>query len=276
MGNPNEWKLLAPVEATADPEAVTQLTTLLSNLTADDLITDQPGDGKEYGLDHPVITLTWEIRPEARLKGEEKGETGTLRVGGPVPKSDDRYARIDGNPLVFTLNPMTIQVFRAEFHNHKVLAFAPATVSRVTLRWPDRTLRFLPKAGRGALSSWRPEAGDDVSGFDLSRLSSLVSSLANLRTQEFMQYRGIFPESMGLDRPRLEIEVRLSGSLGTKVLRLGNPTPDGPLYATTETGSAGAVFTLAGPAWAELARVPQKQYPDLPENVFTPETPKSK
>ncbi len=115
----------------------------------------------------------------------------------------------------------------------------------------------------------------DITGFDLSRLPSLVESLANLRTQEFVQYRGIFPTNFGLDHPRLTIQVQLSGSLGAKELRIGNQLPEGPLYATTETGSAGEVLTLAGPAWVELARVSKSPLPELPQNVFTPEKPGS-
>ena len=147
-GNPNEWKMVAPVETSADPESVTQLTTLLSNLSASQYISDQPGDGKAFGLDHPVLSLAW--------TSKEPGEWGTARRA-PVPRSEERYARIEGKPMVFTLDAATLQVFRAEFHNHKVLEFPIQKVSRLVLRWPHRSLAFLPRSGRGGPSSWRPD-----------------------------------------------------------------------------------------------------------------------
>ncbi len=279
-GSSVHWRLTSPVEAQADDEAVTKVLLLLGNLTAEQLVTDQPADDRTYGFDKPLVAASWTMRPageeanraKEKAKGKDKARaeesTGTLRVGAKVPGGEDRYANVVGSPVVFTLGPEAVQPLLGEFHDRRVLAFPPGLVERLVLRWPDRLISFVPRDRPGGQApEWRPEPGVDTTGLDVSKLSALVQGLSSLNADRFVQYRGIFPAAAGLEHPRLSIEVQLGGGLGAKRLRLGSQAPDGPLYATAETGAAGAVFTLAGPAWTELARTPRRPS-DLPENVF--------
>src|SRR5439155_17505034 len=112
-GSTTHWRMASPVEAPADEEAVTKAVMGLMNLRADAFITDKIGDGKEYGLDRPALTVTWTIpvesaadRPKANVNAKDKAkakakdegqpvtetETGTLRVGDKLPKGDLWYA----------------------------------------------------------------------------------------------------------------------------------------------------------------------------------------
>jgi hypothetical protein len=199
-----------------------------------------------------------------------------IATGGPTAAL--RYAAVEGRPLVFTLSTAAIQPFLAEFHDRQVLSFPIEKVKRLTLRWPNRTLRFArhPRASGGA-ADWKAEPGSDASGFDVSRLNALAVSLARLTTSRFAQYAGILPARAGLDRPRLVIEVELADSAETPALRVGQSDTEGRPYATTTRGDSGAVFVLDGAGWADLLRPasPAVPPPELPADVFAPPSPRS-
>jgi hypothetical protein len=278
-GKSVHWRMVQPVSARADDEAVTRATMLLSSLRAERYVTDQVGDGKPYGLHVPVMTVTWEISSEAaadKAKGktaEPQTKTGTLRIGAKLPKPELSYANIEGSPLVFTLPDDAIRVFEAEFHNRRVLSFPPAAAHKLVLRWPARALAFKTQESRDGKGPvrWVPEADSNAAGFDVSRLQPLVATLANLVTPRFLQYTGPIPATTGLDAPQLVIEVQLGGDKPeTRVLRIGHTSATETL-ATTATKASGPVFLLTGPSWSDLAKHVPGGTP-LPENVFAPNT----
>ena len=66
-GEPNRWRLRQPIDAPADTPSVTRLLAMLANLRAEQLITDAVGDGKKFGLDHPLLEIVWETDRAYRL-----------------------------------------------------------------------------------------------------------------------------------------------------------------------------------------------------------------
>jgi hypothetical protein len=287
-GKSTRWQMVRPVAARADDDAVTQVILLLSSLRAEEYITDQMGDGRAYGLHAPTLTVTWTTPAEATVRkakekdrskpgeGQNETVTGTLRIGAKLPNSEQWYANIEGNPAVFTLSARALGVFDAEFHTHRVLAFAPGAARRLVLRWPGRTLVFKPQeAPPGKEMRWVPEDSAAASGFDGSRLVALVQALSNLNAPRFLQYEGPIPAWTGLDDAGLSIEVHLADG-AARFLRISR-TSDQQTYATTakDGEASGPVFFLTGPAWPELVRyVPGGA--TLPDDVFAPEAPQPK
>ena len=271
-GTSTHWRMIAPVNAPADEESITKLVTLLANLTADAYLTDQIGDGKAFGLNAPTLIATWTTPaggPEA-AQNAPKTETGTIRIGKKVPKSDLWYANIEGSPIVFTLDTRAVDLFEAEFHSHRVLAFPTEAVRRVLFRWSDRSLALKPRASPTAKGvMWVPEGVAETRGFDLSRVGPLVAQLANLHTPKFLQYRGPIPASTGLDPPRLTIEVQTADDKPALVLRLGHSNNEQTYATTAAPGKPGAVFLVIGPAWHDLIQAAPRS-DDLPENDSAP------
>jgi hypothetical protein len=271
-GASNHWTMKAPIEARADDEAATKAVLALANLRAEELITDQLGDGKVFQLDKPTLTVSWTTSKEtdgSSSADPSKVSSGTLRISSKGPKQEHFYANIEGNPVVFTLVAASVEPFRGEFHNHRVLAFPADKAVRLVFHWPDRTIPFDRVTRPNGPPQWRPAAGIQVDAFDLNRLNALVGSLANLMTPRFLQYDGPLPTSAGFDHPQLVIDVVLEGNLGTHTLRLGDFVTQEEVAATTATGTSGPVFTLLGPAWTELFRSPRPSY-DLPDDIFAP------
>ena len=171
---PNHWRMLEPVEAPANDEAVTSALTLLADLRAESFVSDAPGDAKAFGLDTPTLSVSWTTEPDsmAPKTGQAAPKTTTLRVGSKDPKTGSFSASLTGQPLIFTLKPSILLPFEAEFHTPRVLSFPAGKAERLVLRWPGRRLSFVPRPGaRSGPTKWRPEPGVemDISGFDLSR-----------------------------------------------------------------------------------------------------------
>jgi hypothetical protein len=84
-----------------------------------------------------------------------------------------------------------------------------------------------------------------------------------------VQYDGEIQPYTGLYRPRLTVEVMLSSAEPTRVIRIGDPTGDGHVFAAEGTSSSGPVFLLPAAAWDALIQSGEKFSP-LPANVFAP------
>lgn len=258
-GEPNEWRMLRPVEARADVPTITQVLQMLCTLRAQDFAATSAAEVKDSGLDHPLMEIDWESEGSHFLK-----------VGAPLPKSASFYATTDGEPMVFTLPAEVVRALDAEYHDHHVMTFPAARAQRIVLRFFGRTvvLRHRPPQARGQVE-WVPEPGSDVEKIDLSRLGSLVRTLSELQTRRFIQYEGEIPIDTGLTRPRLTVEVTLGARDPVQVLRIGDNSADGNVLAATGTGPSGPAFLLPGPPWNELIRSGER-LPTLPEDVFAP------
>ena len=152
---PNRWRMLEPVKAPADTGAITQLMALLSDLRAEEYAGELTGDGKPFGLDHPPVVVSWESAtpgadaggPEAKAPAAASAPSshaaGSLGIGNPVPgKPGAFYARVEGQPFVFTLPAAAVQVLTAEPttpRSSRLLPtrFAGSSFTRPGVRWPS-------------------------------------------------------------------------------------------------------------------------------------------
>jgi len=260
-GEPNRWRLRQPADAPADTRSVTQALAVLSNLRADQLITDSAEERQEFSLDHPLLEIAW-----------ESDRVHWLKVGSQVPRAAAYYAMADQGPFVFTLKAELLKPFEAEFRDHVVLSFPAAKAQRLVLHWgwPKRTVAFRhrspPPKGQ---PEWVDEPGSDAAGIDQSRTSALVKALSQLETLRFVQYDGEIPAFTGLLRPRLIVEVMLGSAEPMRVLKIGYSANDGHVFATLGTSGSGPVFLLPAFAWDALIQTGERFEP-LPDNVLAP------
>ncbi|WP_435009874.1 DUF4340 domain-containing protein [Tundrisphaera lichenicola] len=278
MNAPIGWWMVEPVEAPAEPTSVGKLLKLLSGLRADGLVLEikDPGELKSYGLDEPVMTVTWSVPAKFSMvepsRGPDSGEppfdSGSLLVGSSVPgRSGLRFAKVADRPLVFTIGPATIGILDAEYHEQRVLAFDPDRVTRLRLNWPDRSLSLMP-SGPVARREWLVEGPVVAPEFDPSRVTPLVNELSRLSTSRFLQYQGEIPKDTGITSPRLSIRVETEATSALMV-RVGVPAGNGLVCASTAISDDGPVFLLPEALFGGWLKTP-RQHDDLPENVFAP------
>jgi hypothetical protein len=260
-GQPNRWRMRRPIDAPADTRSITQVFAVLANLRADEFVADSQKDAAKFGLNQPLLEVAWETDGMHRLK-----------VGAQVPRKASYFATIDSSPAVFVLAAETLKPFEAEFRDHLVMSFPPASAGRLILTWnrPKRTLSFVHRQATAKEQlEWINEPGSDASGIDLSAANALGKALSHLETVRFTQYEGEIPAFTGLLNPRLTATIKLDENEAIRVLRIGHPASPGVTFAAEGTSSSGPVFLVPAPAWDSLIQSGERFAP-FPTNVFAP------
>jgi hypothetical protein len=259
--SPSDFRLVEPVKAAVDPEALARVLNLLSNLRADTLVTDRAESDAKYGLDKPTLVASWTTRlaPQRAPLRTKEAEEVTLTVGmESKSKPGARFARVSTSPIVFTLAPETVAAFEVEFRDRLVMSFDTHKADKIRFRWPSLSLEARPVADQ---KTDEPDWSliDPTAGLSLKaeKIKPLVKSLSRLVTFRFTQYDGPIGPETGLSPPKFAIEVDVDGTGRARVLKLGNRTPDGYLYATTEQGSSGQVFLLPLSGWEAWMQTPK-------------------
>jgi hypothetical protein len=90
----DNWTIAKPTPMPADQDAVSMLTGSLATLNADRLIDDHPASLNEFGLTNPATEV------DVTLKG---GKTMKLLLGSDTPAATGTYAKLEGDPKVYTL-----------------------------------------------------------------------------------------------------------------------------------------------------------------------------
>lgn len=275
-GKPPTWRLVAPVEAPANREAVERILLALAGLRAERFLTDQPDPALRAALEDQPTEVSWTVRDDRPASGEPAAtRPRVLRIGGAVgARSEARVARLSDRPEIFTLPSRLVEVFDAELRDRRVAVFDPGRVVAITLRWPDRALEF-QRAGAGGpgVPDWKPAPGSEPTGFDRARLNPMLLALREAMATRFVQHRGPFHRSVGLTPPLFEIQLALQDDPQPLRVRFGSPVVEGTYrghyLATTEPDDAGAVFLIPAAEWSSTV-VPPRRPDDLPASVFAP------
>src|ERR1019366_4329846 len=78
----------------ADQDAASSMVSALSSLNADKLVEDKAADLKPYGLGLPTLDIT---------VTKKDGKTNQVLVGDDTPNGSGAYAKLAGDPRVFTI-----------------------------------------------------------------------------------------------------------------------------------------------------------------------------
>jgi len=93
-GDAGKWQIIAPKPLGADQEAVNSLLSSISSLNADRLVDDKAADLAQFGLAEPSL----EIDVSSKDSQPQK-----LFLGDNTPAGSDVFAKLDGDPRVFTI-----------------------------------------------------------------------------------------------------------------------------------------------------------------------------
>ncbi len=92
-GNVN-WAIVAPKALRADPDAVTPVVNILSSLGSESLVEEKVQDWSPYGLHSPAMEITIT---------KKDGKATTLQIGDDLPAGSAIYARVAGDPKLYTI-----------------------------------------------------------------------------------------------------------------------------------------------------------------------------
>lgn len=140
-----KWEMTAPQALRIDADAVSSMTSTLASLNSDRLIEEKAQDLTPYGLNSPALELQ---------VSQKDGKTHRLLIGDETPTGGGYYARLDGDPRVFTIaswNKSSLDKNWKDLRDKRLLTFDQDKLIRVELTAKGQTVEF----GKNAQNEWQ-------------------------------------------------------------------------------------------------------------------------
>jgi hypothetical protein len=130
------WQISSPDKLAADQSAVSGVVSSLSSLSSERLVEEKAGDLSQFGLTNPSLEVD---------VVSKNNTTHRLLIGDDTPTSNGAYAKLDGDPRVFTIASYTktsIDKNVNDLRDKRLLTIEPDKVSRVDLTANQQEMEF--------------------------------------------------------------------------------------------------------------------------------------
>ena len=135
-GASNNWELTTPKVLRADQEAANSLADTFKSLASDRLIEEKATDLSGFGLAPPRITVT---------VTKKDGKTVKLLLGDETPASGGVFAKVDGDPRLYTLasfNKTSFDKSYKDLQDRRLITFDSDKLTRLELASKGASLEF--------------------------------------------------------------------------------------------------------------------------------------
>ncbi len=227
-----EWQLSGPVSARADFGSVEGLVSRLQTAQMKSIVTREPTDLKEYGLDKPAIAITVGAgSARATLEIGKATDSGTL------------FARDAARSMIFTVESALADdlkkpaddyrrkdLFEFRSYNATRLEFTRGTESHLFEKFSAKS-----PDGKGTEDRWRmvkPEARE----VDTATMETLLSKVSNLRAESFTDPAA--KTKTGLDAPVGIVAVTFDDGKKEETVTFGKVDADLFAARPDEVGAA--------------------------------------
>jgi hypothetical protein len=243
-----DWKLTAPVAASADSANLQAFVKNVSQLRVDRLVEEKPADLKRYGLHQPravwhfaaggkeVLTLL----VGAPAKGGGRGKVTEPGKAGEVRQFTEElaYAKLAGSDLIFVLGEQLTGQALAEYRDRKVWPRPDAAqVEGLHYKYAKESF-VLQKLG----NTWNVLGKADP--VNQSAVTETLDALARVEALRYVSDNGMGRQLYGLEPPTLTLEVEMPD--GKRTLLLGRQEGNSGSYYAQVAGAADApIFVLA-------------------------------
>ncbi len=249
--NGKTWQITAPSKLEVDSSTIDSFLSSLTGATPSEVVTEQAGSLKEFGLDPPETTID--------VKTNATPQEFTLRLGSSTPTNSGIYAQVAGRPRVFTLASYlkdSLEKKLFDFRNKKVVTLAGDSIRRMDVSYPKGGYQLVKNAD----GIWDLMLPPPVRANHFT-VQGLVDELNTASMQSVVAESKKDLARYGFSNPTLTIHLTTDG--GSQTLVLGRK--DGSNYYAMNT-EVGPVFTLG----ADFLTQFQKQASDLrSQDLFT-------
>ena len=131
-----QWRITSPTSLPADQSAVSSLLGTFSSLNSERLVEEKAGNLVPYGLDAPKF--------EVDLTEKDK-RTQKLLLGDATPAGNAMYAKLDGDPRIFTMpsyDKTSIDKTANDLRDKRLLRVDPDKISQVDLVKQKQEIAF--------------------------------------------------------------------------------------------------------------------------------------
>jgi len=131
-----KWQITAPQQLPAEQASVSPILSTLSSLSSDRLVEEKAGNLSQYGLAEPAL--------EADVT-EKNNQSQKLLLGDSTPTGNAVYAKLDGDPRIFTVFAYTktgLDKNVNDLRDKRLLTVDPEKISKVELTSKKQTVEF--------------------------------------------------------------------------------------------------------------------------------------
>jgi hypothetical protein len=158
-----QWHITSPAPLAADQSAVTSLLGTFSSLNSERLVEDKASNLAPYGLDPPKL--------EVDLT-EKQNKTQKLMLGDDTPAGNAIYAKLDGEPRVFTIpsyDKTSIDKSANDLRDKRLLTVDSNKISQVDLVAKKQEMAFGRNKDEWQIVKPKPLRADSSEVDDLVR-----------------------------------------------------------------------------------------------------------
>ena len=258
-GSP-DWIILGEPEIPVFPDKWAGITLLLSGPSVP-LEDETIRDPEQYGLEPPVTEVT---------VSDRSGNVVEFHLGNATPDALRHYARLVGNPELFTVpdsmatvvnglvtNPPYLQLFQVNVDNLELMEVTSGGESSGYFRDRDTSQWFIRAEPIGASPQVFPEAWADTPEF-----------ISGPRADRVEANSFDDPSMYGLDPPHTSVRL-LVRDAGVTEFHLGNPTDDGR-YRYARVLDEAKLYAVPEPVAQRISALATDP-PYIPETTGDPE-----
>ena len=199
------WTLTQPLQARADQGTVDRILSAFEKLKYKEVIEEQPKDLSSYELDKPKLTI------KLNLKGNAQR---AISIGAKNPIDNVYYIKANNDPRVYlaegTLGDLS-SITLLDLRDKKLTDFSSEKVESVSMKTAQLDLQFKKENGVWKILKPVQSTASD------SEVTSLLSSLENLRATSFVDDPQADVTKYGLDKPFASVELVLEKGLRQKL-----------------------------------------------------------
>lgn len=169
-GEDGQWMFAPPLTMPANESSVDLLLNNLTPMNSDRVVQEETADWRPFGLEGDA----WSMRVEVKAKKEDEDEkTYRVTFGNDTPTGAGIFARLEGDPRLFTVFSYAKSGFEKEtfdLREKKLLKVDQDKISRVTVNVGSRSIEF----GKSGDNAWqilkpKPLRADNFTVGDLTR-----------------------------------------------------------------------------------------------------------
>jgi len=211
--NGSQWEMISP-KLPADGSQVSAITNAAASVDSERVVDPNVSDLKAYGLAPASIEV---------VIGTKNGKSSKLLIGDNTPAGSAVYAKLDGDPRLFTMAMYTKTAFDKEpkdLRDKRLLRFTQDKLSRIEVTAQKQTYEFVKK-GENEWQIVKPKA----MRADSSQTDDMVRQL----TRTEMDLSGVQDDkknAAAFNAASVLAIVKLTDQDGTKTLELRKSKDD--------------------------------------------------
>lgn len=189
----NDWKITQPVETSAERSAVEAVLNKLDFSRIKSVEAEEARNLARFGLTRPAYHVDLFLGPEKAKSSVSFSEV----------RNNVSYGKDAARPIIFTVDSTFLEPFGKDlfaFRDKKIVDFETAKANRIILSHENQVMILV----KDTLNNWTTASGEKAKNW---KVSSLLSSINNLKAEQFVEENPRYFMPYGLVNPEHRIEV---------------------------------------------------------------------